>query len=99
RDNAPIPLVNSYQAGDGRWFWLIGLEADRHFPGLLAAIDRQDLAQDERFDTHDVWWAPAQSMAEVVEDPQLRAVGAFVEIENPGGDPIPSVNSPITFRG
>lgn len=132
RDNAPIPLVNSYQAGDGRWFWLIGLEADRHFPGLLAAIDRQDLAQDERFadaksrkannqafiaeldeifaaqplahwaerfDSHDVWWAPAQSMAEVVEDPQLHAVGAFVEIENPGGDPIPSVNSPITFRG
>ena len=53
----------------------------------------------ERFDAHDVWWAPAQSMPEVVEDPQMHAVGAFIEIENPGGDPIPSVNSPITFRG
>jgi crotonobetainyl-CoA:carnitine CoA-transferase CaiB-like acyl-CoA transferase len=132
RQNAPIPLVNSYEAGDGRWFWLIGLEADRHFPGLLTAIDRTDLAQDERFatakarkannkafiaeldevfasqpldywaerfDSHDVWWAPAQSMAEVVEDPQLHAVGAFITVESPGGEPTHSVNSPITFRG
>ena len=112
--------MNSYEAGDGRWFWLIGLEADRHFPGLLAAssariwpttsaspaprparpttrpfiaeLDEIFAAQPlehwaERFDAHDVWWAPAQSMAEVVEDPQLRAVGAFIEIENPGASP------------
>ena len=45
----PTPLVNCYQAGDGRWFWLLGLEADRHLPGVLAAIDRPDLGTDERF--------------------------------------------------
>ena len=30
-------------------FWLLGLEADRHWPGLVAAIERPDLAADERF--------------------------------------------------
>lgn len=43
------PLVNSYRAGDGRWFWLLGLEADRHWPRLVAAIARPELGEDERF--------------------------------------------------
>jgi len=43
------PLINSYRAGDGRWFWLLGLEADRHWPPLLRAIGRPELADDERF--------------------------------------------------
>ena len=45
------PLVNSYRAGDGLWFWLLGLETDRHWPRLVAALDRPDLAGDERFDS------------------------------------------------
>ncbi|MCU1368194.1 MAG: hypothetical protein JWN39_3833 [Ilumatobacteraceae bacterium] len=49
RDLAGNPLMNSYQAGDGRWFWLLGLQPDRHWPIVLAAIDRLDLADDERF--------------------------------------------------
>lgn len=44
------PLLNSYVAQDGRWFWLIGAEADRHWPALIAAIGDQRLA-DERFAT------------------------------------------------
>ncbi len=51
RQRQPAPLVNSYRAGDGRGFWLIGLEQDRHWPGLVAAIERPDLATDERFAT------------------------------------------------
>ncbi len=111
RATSSTPLVNSYRAGDGAWFWLIGLEADRHLPGVLAAIDRRELADDPRFITardrrlnrdaliaeldaafarhtrdewatrfaeHDVWWAPVQSLADVVDDPQAHAAGAFV---------------------
>lgn len=48
REN-PAPMMNCYRAGDGRAFWLLGLEADRHFPGLLAAIGRPDLAEVENF--------------------------------------------------
>jgi crotonobetainyl-CoA:carnitine CoA-transferase CaiB-like acyl-CoA transferase len=49
REATPTPQVNCYQAGDGHAFWLLGLEADRHWPGLVAAIERDDLLVDERF--------------------------------------------------
>ena len=49
RDVSPTPLVNCYAAADGAGFWLLGLEADRHWPSLVAALDRPDLAADERF--------------------------------------------------
>lgn len=49
RDQTDNPMVNCYRAGDGKWFWLIGLEGDRHFPMLCEAIERLDLLVDERF--------------------------------------------------
>ncbi|WP_111512217.1 CaiB/BaiF CoA transferase family protein [Mycobacterium kyogaense] len=49
RESIKNPLVNCYRAADDAWFWLLGVEADRHLPGLLRAIGREDLAQDERF--------------------------------------------------
>jgi len=51
-----------------------------------------------RFDEHDVWWSPANSIAEVMDDPQIHASGAFVNVEQSDRDDIRSVNSPITFR-
>lgn len=48
REN-PAPMMNCYRASDGRAFWLLGLEADRHFPGLIAAIERPELADVENF--------------------------------------------------
>ncbi|MGW0585953.1 CaiB/BaiF CoA transferase family protein, partial [Streptomyces sp. NPDC002920] len=45
------PLYNSYRAADDRWFWLVGLEGNRHWPGVIKALGREDLAQDERFAT------------------------------------------------
>jgi crotonobetainyl-CoA:carnitine CoA-transferase CaiB-like acyl-CoA transferase len=127
------PMVNSYPAGDGLGFWLLGVESDRAFPKVCAAIDRLDLLSDERFtsarnrrknastmitmldqefakwtraelierfDREDVWWAPVHQPADVLEDPQAIAAGAFVDV--PAGEAGPShraAASPITFRG
>lgn len=49
RTQSKTPLVNCYRSQDDHWFWLLGVEADRHFPRLLAAIERKDLADDPRF--------------------------------------------------
>ena len=52
------------------------------------------------FDQHDVWWAPVNTPAEVVVDPQAVAAGAFVDV--PGGDWVEAhrnVASPIVFDG
>lgn len=132
REN-PAPMMNCYRARDGRAFWLLGLEADRHFPGLLRAIDRPDLADvaafatardravnaaaftavlDQHFatadydhwtaafDAHDVWWAPLNSIADAVVDPQVLASGALVDMTpGEGEEPYRAVNSPVDFDG
>jgi crotonobetainyl-CoA:carnitine CoA-transferase CaiB-like acyl-CoA transferase len=131
RTRQPAPLVNCYRAGDGRGFWLLGLEQDRHWPGLLAALDRPDLGADprygtaserarhcealvaaldeefdrlplsawaERFDAHDVWWAPINTVAQVIDDPQAIAAGAFVDMPLVDGEPpYRAVATPVDF--
>lgn len=49
REHAINPIINSFRAGDGKWFWLLLLQADRHWPDLIRAIGRPDLAEDPRF--------------------------------------------------
>jgi crotonobetainyl-CoA:carnitine CoA-transferase CaiB-like acyl-CoA transferase len=49
RHHAINPIINCYRASDGRWFWLLLLQADRHWPDLCRAIQRPDLQTDPRF--------------------------------------------------
>ncbi len=112
------PLMNLYQAGDGKWFWLVGAESERHWPVITEALGLSGLTDDERFRTprdrrrhatelvarfdaaiatrsraewaeifraQDVWWAPVQSIDEVLIDPQAQAAGAFVRVPDGAG--------------
>ncbi|ONH22935.1 hypothetical protein BL253_34265 [Pseudofrankia asymbiotica] len=45
------PILAVYQAGDGRWFWLLGLQGARHWPNIARAVGRPDLADDPRYAT------------------------------------------------
>ncbi len=45
------PLMNSYRAGDGKWLWLIGAEAERHWEPIAKALGLAGLLGDERFAT------------------------------------------------
>jgi crotonobetainyl-CoA:carnitine CoA-transferase CaiB-like acyl-CoA transferase len=134
REQCPTPMYNSYLTSDGRWFYLVGVEADRQLPKVLAAIGRTDLTADERFmgaraltrnraevvalldaafatqpmeywakafDLHDVFWAPVQSLAEVLDDPQARATGALITIDDVeiDGRPVETVDAPIRWDG
>lgn len=129
RESSSTPMYNSYRTKDGRWFFLVGVQAGRHLPRVLTAIGRSDLLEDERFNTaraiaksraefipildaafasrtlaewdevfteHDVWWAPVQTPAEVIVDPQARASGAWIRIDEVDAE---SVDSPIRFDG
>jgi crotonobetainyl-CoA:carnitine CoA-transferase CaiB-like acyl-CoA transferase len=49
RQHAPNPIINSFKDRDGRWFWLLLLQGDRHWPDLLAALDSPAIATDARF--------------------------------------------------
>jgi crotonobetainyl-CoA:carnitine CoA-transferase CaiB-like acyl-CoA transferase len=134
REQCPTPMYNSYQTADGRWLYLVGVEAGRQLPKVLAAIGRTDLAADERFasaraltknrtevieildaafarepmqhwakvfDAHDVFYAPVQTPAEVVDDQQARATGAWIQVEGAQveGRPVETVDAPIRWDG
>jgi crotonobetainyl-CoA:carnitine CoA-transferase CaiB-like acyl-CoA transferase len=49
REETQSPLMNSYRTADDRWLFLTCLEADRHLRNVLVALEREDLADDERF--------------------------------------------------
>ena len=127
------PLMHCYRTRDARAVWLLMLQADRHWPKLIAALGRDDLAADERFvdaksrrlhseqliaeldavfaqhdfddltarfDEHDVWWAPLNSIVDVIADPQAQAAGAFVDMSPRDGEPpYQAVNGPVDFGG
>lgn len=48
---APNPLVNTYWSSDGKGIVLMMLQSERFWPLFAAAIGRDDILTDERFDT------------------------------------------------
>jgi crotonobetainyl-CoA:carnitine CoA-transferase CaiB-like acyl-CoA transferase len=51
RTAMPNPTVNVYRDSEGRWFWLVGLEGDRHWPPLARAVGHPEWIGDPRFAT------------------------------------------------
>jgi len=125
------PLFNAYRAKDDKWFQLVNLQSDRHWPGFCKAVGRPDLIADPRFsdaaarrengpaliaimdealatktraewatllDAEEVFWAPIQTVEDVIHDPQARANGSFVEVDHPTGQRIEMIATPIDFR-
>ncbi|HVH20458.1 MAG TPA: CaiB/BaiF CoA-transferase family protein [Myxococcota bacterium] len=126
------PCINNYQDKDGRWFWLVGLEGERHWPPLARVAGHPEWIEDARFATpaqravnaraliaeldavfatrsreewaqvfdgeRDLWWAPVQSVDEVLADPQVHAAGGFVEV--PDGEATTLLPAtPVDFEG
>lgn len=130
RESMGNPVINSYRDRDGRWFWLIGLEADRHWPDLARAVGHPEWLEDPRFssaaarrrhcaelvglldaifatrplaewaeafDREGVWWAPVQSVDEVLADPQAWAAGGFIEVPDRGATAT-MIATPVDFE-
>ena len=51
RETMGNPCMNNYTAGDGRRFWIVGLQGDRHWPALCRAVGRSEWLTDARFDS------------------------------------------------
>jgi crotonobetainyl-CoA:carnitine CoA-transferase CaiB-like acyl-CoA transferase len=49
RETMYSPVLNNYTAGDGKEFWIVGLEGDRHWPALARAVGKPEWLTDERF--------------------------------------------------
>jgi len=126
------PCINNYTAGDGRRFWIVGLEGERHWPPLARVVGHPEWVDDPRFATGrdraanaavliamlddvfatrplDEWaaafaaepeffWAPVNSVDELLADPQFLAAGGVVEVPD-GAGAMPMVAVPADFHG
>ncbi|HWE56248.1 MAG TPA: CoA transferase [Acidimicrobiales bacterium] len=45
------PCINNYSAGDGKRFWIVGLEGSRHWPPLARVVGHPEWIDDERYAT------------------------------------------------
>ncbi len=66
------------------------------FAILQSQFESRDLAEWRGlFKRSDIKWAPLPRRDEVLEDPQMRAAGAFIDLEYPGHGQLTTINSPI----
>jgi crotonobetainyl-CoA:carnitine CoA-transferase CaiB-like acyl-CoA transferase len=132
RETMGNPAMNNYVAGDGRAFWLIGQEGERHWPPLARVVGHPEWLTDERFATPlarrenaeelirlldevfatktldewavvfdtepDMFWAPVNTIDDVLVDPQVHAAGAFVDVPDEQGGAL-RIASPSDFHG
>jgi crotonobetainyl-CoA:carnitine CoA-transferase CaiB-like acyl-CoA transferase len=126
------PVINNYQDSEGKWFWIVGLEGQRHWPDLARAVGHPEWIEDPRFadlgnrganaaeligmldeifatktreewgkvfdDQEELWWAPVQTLEEVLADSQVQAAGGFVEVpDGPTTTLLPA--TPVDFEG
>jgi len=132
RDRMGNPCINNYMAGDGRRFWVVGLEGARHWPPMCRVLGRSDWLDDPRYATPgsraknaveliaeidvifatktldewaevfateaDFFWAPINTLPELVADEQLHASGGIVQVPD-GASSTPMVATPVDFHG
>jgi crotonobetainyl-CoA:carnitine CoA-transferase CaiB-like acyl-CoA transferase len=71
------PCMNNYAAADGRRFWIVGLEAGRHWPALCKVVGRTEWLTDPRFT--DTRSRAAQSVELIAELDQIFATKTLDE--------------------
>jgi crotonobetainyl-CoA:carnitine CoA-transferase CaiB-like acyl-CoA transferase len=126
------PVINNYQDSEGKWFWIVGLEGQRHWPHLARAVGHPEWIDDPRFaelgnraanaadlirmldeifvtktreewgkifdQQEELWWAPVQTLEEVLSDPQVQAAGGFVEVPDDQSTTLLPA-TPVDFAG
>jgi crotonobetainyl-CoA:carnitine CoA-transferase CaiB-like acyl-CoA transferase len=53
----------------------------------------------QRMDEHGLIWAPAQDLPAVIQDPTIRNLGTFTQIEDSEIGPYETLSTPFTIRG
>lgn len=130
RETAASPTLNNYTAADGRRFWVVGLEGDRHWPPLARVAGHPEWLEDERFadgaarrnnsaaliamldrifasrplgewaeafaTEPDFFWAPVQTVEDLLADEQFIAGGGLVEVPDETGT-LTMVATPADF--
>ncbi len=99
RFHAVNPIINSFCAKDGRWFWLLLLQGDRHWPDLLRALGREDLLADPRWDNITNRRVNAESLVRELDGEfakrTLAEWGEILDRENVWWAPVNSISDAL----
>ena len=49
RKTPALPMMASFKAGDGKWFYMANVDHEKHYGDLMHQLGRDDLVDDERF--------------------------------------------------
>lgn len=49
RKTPSLPMMDSFKAGDGKWFYMANVDHEKHYGDLMHQLGRDDLVNDERF--------------------------------------------------
>jgi crotonobetainyl-CoA:carnitine CoA-transferase CaiB-like acyl-CoA transferase len=75
------PLMNNYAAGDGRRFWIVGLETERHWPALCRVVGRPEWQGAERYhDARSRARNAVELIAELDEIFATKSLDAWAEV-------------------
>jgi crotonobetainyl-CoA:carnitine CoA-transferase CaiB-like acyl-CoA transferase len=61
-------MNSCYRDSQGKWFWLLGLQADRMWPDVLRAIGLTELEHDPRFDNIETRAENAAELTRILDD-------------------------------
>ena len=67
RTTVPNPLITYYTAADGKSFWMLGLEGDRHWPQTVRALAKPEWEFDRRFDSIETRIVNATELTELID--------------------------------
>ncbi len=132
RESMGNPAMNNYVTGDGKRFWVVGLEILRHWPPLCRVVGRPEWIDDEKFGTPrgraqnaaelislldaefakktmdewkeifstepDFFWAPINSIDDILVDPQSEHARLFTDVPD-GVGTTRMVATPCDFSG
>jgi crotonobetainyl-CoA:carnitine CoA-transferase CaiB-like acyl-CoA transferase len=90
-------LIDDPRAATGRARRENGAELTVELDKGFAALPFAEIAR--RMDEADLPWAPVQTPAQVVADPQVMAAGAIIEVDDGEGGTFQSPASPARFPG
>ncbi|MBV8927524.1 MAG: CoA transferase [Mycobacteriaceae bacterium] len=77
RESMFNPSMNNYTAGDGRRFWIVGLDADRHWPPLCRVAGHTEWLSDPRF--HDARARAKNATTLIAELDEIFATKSLAE--------------------
>jgi crotonobetainyl-CoA:carnitine CoA-transferase CaiB-like acyl-CoA transferase len=69
--------INCYRDSERKWFWLLGLQGDRAWPGLMRAIGRPELIGDPRYESHSKRYQHARELVAMLD--QIFATKTLAE--------------------